>query len=141
MIHLNNQTLTSRISVLYLKKKIHKILSHLKLSKKNLSITFVDDAEIKKINYQYRKKNRPTDVLSFPVNSEFDHLKRFLGDIIISTESAKKQAIQNNLSFRDEYLRLIIHGILHLIGYDHQTDEEYLEMNTLEKKLWNLVKG
>jgi probable rRNA maturation factor len=96
---------------------------------KNISeigVTFCNDAEIKKLNLAYRNKNKPTDVLSF---SFIEGLKvnshdTYLGDVIISLDTAKKQANKFKVSLEEELLRLIVHGILHLFGYDHENVSE-----------------
>lgn len=103
---------------------------------KDLSVAFVSDRRIKALNKIFRNKNQPTDVLSFPYDpDQYDFLEteNFLGDIVISLETAQLQANQNSLSFETEVKQLILHGILHLCGYDHETDEG--EMNELELKL------
>lgn len=103
---------------------------------KVLSVAFVSDRRIKELNKIFRNKNQPTDVLSFPYEpDQYDFLEteNFLGDIVISLETAQLQANQNSLSFETEVKQLILHGILHLCGYDHETDEG--EMNELELKL------
>jgi probable rRNA maturation factor len=100
---------------------------------KSAVITFVSDDEMCKLNNQFRGKNLTTDVLSFPYEAdEFDADKNFLGDIVISIEQAERQAIENNLTLENEVFQLILHGILHLLGYDHETDNG--EMNMLELK-------
>ncbi len=102
-------------------------------SGKSATIAFVSDVEMCKLNSQFRGKNLTTDVLSFPYETdEFDADKDFLGDIVISIEQAERQAIENNLSLENEVFQLILHGILHLLGYDHETDNG--EMNMLELK-------
>jgi probable rRNA maturation factor len=103
---------------------------------KELSVAFVSDRKIKELNRIFRDKNRPTDVLSFPYETDrYDYLEteNFLGDIVISVETAEKQAKENNLTLEAEIKQLILHGILHLIGYDHETDDG--AMNRLELKL------
>lgn len=102
--------------------------------KRSVSIAFVTDEVIKELNFLFRKKNSATDVLSFPDQSdEFDAHEDFLGDIAISAEQAEKQSKENDLSLEAEIKQLILHGILHLCGYDHETDEG--EMNILELNL------
>lgn len=85
-------------------------------------------------------KNRTTDVLSFPLlepNKDISHYKgNFLGDILISLDQAARQAKEQKLAVRREVLFLIVHSILHLIGFDHGTEEEEIEMQTLEGKIW-----
>ena len=94
------------------------------------TIAFVSDKRIRELNRQFRGIDKATDVLSFPA-SEPDELN--LGDIAISAETAATQAKENGLSFDDEIAQLILHGLLHLSGYDHETDNG--EMNRLELRL------
>ncbi len=101
---------------------------------RSLTIAFVDNKEIKKLNKRFRNKESATDVLSFPNESDdFDSDANYIGDIVISAEQAKRQALENNLTLELEIKQLILHGILHLCGYDHETDKG--EMNELELKL------
>jgi len=83
---------------------------------------FIGDKKMKQLNYQYRGINRSTDVLSFeadiPVKG--DH-PLVLGDVVINVQRAETQAIESNRDFYDELWRLLVHGILHLMGYDHET--------------------
>ena len=89
---------------------------------------------MKELNKLFRGKNSTTDVLSFPHQpDEFDPDKNNLGDIVISVERAQKQAKENGLTLEDEIKQLILHGVLHLCGYDHETDNG--EMNTRELQL------
>ena len=100
-----------------------------------VTIVFTGDAAIKKLNQQFRGRNYATDVLSFPTAAESfeteDQSK--LGDVIISLERASAQAKENGLTFTNEAQQLILHGLLHLSGYDHETDSG--EMNRLELRL------
>jgi probable rRNA maturation factor len=103
---------------------------------KNLNIVFLSDRKMRKYNREFRGKNATTDVLSFPhQQDEFDFEETYnnLGDIVISVEQAQKQAAENNLLLELEIRQLILHGILHLCGYDHETDSG--KMNRLELKL------
>ena len=94
------------------------------------TIAFVSDSRMRRLNRQFRGSDRTTDVLSFPAG-DTDDLN--LGDIAISVETAALQAKENGLSFDEEIAQLILHGLLHLAGYDHETDDG--EMNRLELKL------
>ena len=94
------------------------------------TIAFVSDKSIRKLNQQFRSIDKATDVLSFPADGP-DELN--LGDIAVSVDTATAQAKENGLSFDDEIAQLILHGLLHLSGYDHETDSG--EMNKLELKL------
>jgi len=92
------------------------------------TIAFVSDKNIRKLNHQFRQIDKATDVLSFPADEETN-----LGDIAISVETAAAQAKDNGLTFENEIAQLILHGLLHLSGYDHETDNG--EMNRLELRL------
>jgi len=94
------------------------------------TIAFVSDKRIRQLNKQFRGVDKATDVLSFPAD-EPDESN--LGDIAVSVKTAAVQAKDNGLSFDDEIAQLILHGLLHLSGYDHETDNG--EMNRLELKL------
>lgn len=107
-----------------------------------LAIAFVRDRRMRDLNHAYRGKNNATDVLSFPsfdeqsplAEVEFDsEAANYLGDIVISTDTALRQAEEAKHSFEREVSELVIHGTLHLCGYDHETDDG--QMNRLELKL------
>jgi probable rRNA maturation factor len=93
------------------------------------TIAFVSDKRIRQLNRQFRGMDKETDVLSFPSDGPDENL----GDIAISLETAVSQAKENGLSLDDEIGQLILHGLLHLSGYDHETDNG--EMNRLELRL------
>lgn len=99
------------------------------------TVVFVSDRHMRGINRQWRGKKGTTDVLSFPAgDDQFDNPDgSVLGDIVISVEQAAKQAKENGLTFDEELAQLILHGLLHLCGYDHETDRG--EMNRLELRL------
>ena len=94
------------------------------------TIAFVSDRQIKDLNKRYRDFDKPTDVLSFPAE---DEAGINLGDIAISLERAEVQAHENGLTLDNEVAQLILHGLLHLCGYDHETDDGH--MNRLELHL------
>jgi probable rRNA maturation factor len=100
-----------------------------------VTIAFVSDRAMRELNRMWRHKTGTTDVLSFPAEQdEFEKLEGFqLGDIAISVEQAARQAAENGLSLEAELRQLILHGMLHLCGYDHETDAG--EMNRLELRL------
>jgi probable rRNA maturation factor len=99
------------------------------------TIAFVSDRQIRELNRRFRGIEKPTDVLSFPASvDEFGGAAiPNLGDIAISVERAESQAEENGLTFDQEIAQLILHGLLHLYGYDHETDDG--EMNRLELRL------
>lgn len=94
------------------------------------TIAFVSDSNIRRLNRQFRGIDKATDVLSFPAD---DADKLNLGDIAISVETAARQAKENDLTFDEEVAQLILHGLLHLCGYDHETDNG--EMDRLEIRM------
>ncbi len=105
---------------------------------KTFTVAFVSDRKMLELNKQFRGKNLTTDVLSFPFQAdEYDLDDNHLGDIIISLEQAEKQAAENTLSLELEVKQLILHGVLHLCGYDHETDAG--EMNAREIELRELL--
>ena len=92
------------------------------------TVAFVSDKAIRELNRQFRGVDKATDVLSFPADEVHN-----LGDIAISVDTAARQAKENGLTFDEEVAQLILHGLLHLSGYDHETDNG--EMNRLELKI------
>ncbi len=115
----------NRKPLLELEKKLKEEFSE----NRDFSVVIVSDKKISQLNETYRGKKGPTDVLSFEAGQE-----DYLGDIIISAETAERQARQMGHSLEKELKILMIHGFLHLLGYDHETDHG--EMRELEKKLW-----
>jgi probable rRNA maturation factor len=101
-----------------------------------VSINFVDDAEMTKLNRQYRQKNKTTDVLTFEAHDDeslSSAVVRPLGDIVISLPQAARQAATEKHSLATEVRYLLLHGIVHAFGYDHESDQG--EMNALEVKI------
>lgn len=105
--------------------------------KGTINLVLMNDEEIQKLNNAYRQKNKPTDVLSFPyLNSE--EIKNnqdklvILGEIFISKERAIDDAKALKLSLKDELNKLLVHGVLHVLGYDHIDDNDFLEMQKNE---------
>jgi probable rRNA maturation factor len=103
-----------------------------------LSIVFVNDPAIKMLNQQYRGKNTTTDVLTFPLNEKLEN--EFLwGEIVISLDKAKADAMVYDISLFQEIVQLLVHGITHLLGYDHHSDQQELEMKSIENHLINQI--
>lgn len=101
---------------------------------RTFSVVFISDRRMQELNSFFRGKSSTTDVLSFPHRpDEFDNDLSNLGDIVISAEQAARQAEDNGLSLENEIKQLILHGLLHLCGYDHETDNG--EMNARELEL------
>ena len=99
-------------------------------SDSSATIAFVSDKTIRQLNRQFRGVDKATDVLSFPADDENESN---LGDIAVSVDTAAKQARENGLTFDEEEAQLILHGLLHLSGYNHETDNG--EMNRLELRM------
>lgn len=126
------------------KTLIKKILDDLKgrpLPKQicELTVVFTNDSEIHKLNKKYRAKDKATDVLSFShIENGVSAWEKGLGEIIISLDTTKKQAKEYKVTVQQELLRLLIHGTLHLFGYDHEkvSAKEASRMRNLEKKLY-----
>lgn len=105
-----------------------------------LSMVFCDDSAIQDLNKEYRGKDEPTDVLSFPMELEnFVPEIRMLGDIVISMDTAKRQAEEFGHSVMAEIVILMIHGILHLHGYDHIEEEDCKIMRPREAEILNYL--
>jgi len=92
----------------------------LKLTQKDIELLIVDNKTIQQINKKFRQKKEPTDVLSFPLKTEFSHT--LLGSIIISVDFVKQKAKEYGHSQNEELSLLFIHALLHLLGYDHEVD-------------------
>jgi probable rRNA maturation factor len=129
-----------------LEEFFRRVLREMKLRDSDITICFVSDAEIARMNWAFRKKKGPTDVLSFPAGtkrrkrfyiegaeSTENTEKSYLGDIAIAPETARRYAKKNGRSLSNELRVLILHGVLHLLGYDHETDRG--EMDRLERKM------
>ena len=130
---------------------LDKILHELNFPQAEVSIAFVSDAEMAKWNQNFRHKKGPTDVLSFPALSKRRaerHAKRkravvkspvttggFLGDIAIAPETARRFAKENGRTLDNEIRILMLHGVLHLMGYDHESKSDFGQMNRIEQKL------
>ena len=97
-----------------------------------LTIRLVEIAESQSLNSQYRDKDKPTNVLSFPFEVPEGVELNLLGDLIICCDVVKQEAKQQNKALFDHWAHLVIHGCLHLVGFDHISDEEALEMESLE---------
>lgn len=102
-----------------------------------LSLLFTDDAHIQSLNREWRQKDKPTNVLSFPAFevAPGDPLPPMLGDIVLAQETISSEAALEEKPFEHHVTHLIVHGLLHLLGYDHETDEEAEEMEDLERRV------
>lgn len=111
-----------------------KTLSSLNIPQKaGLCIKLSSNAEIKELNKIYRHKDAPTNVLSFPIQ-EFPH-QTSLGDIILAFETVEEEAISQHKKFEHHLAHLVVHGVLHLLGYDHEQESNALLMESLESQI------
>ena len=131
----------------FLQKKIINFNKKFKKYKKNvifLTLLLSGDSEIKKLNKKFRNKNNSTDVLSFPFYNKVEFKKKvkqdkevYLGDIIININKIKNK--NNKVKFRIEFIKLWIHGLAHLFGYDHKKDKDFYNMTNVEKKFLSFL--
>ena len=113
-----------------MRRRAEKMLAHLALADVELSVALVDDATVRTLNRTYRSIDKPTDVLSFTMQEE-----RLLGDVIISVPTAARQAARAGRSVAEEVTMLLAHGLLHLLGYDHDTARKERRMKKLTAEL------
>ena len=131
----------------YLDRKLNKLNSKDKTFKKKsifFTLLLSNDKEIKLLNKKFRKKNKATDVLSFPFQTKPEleiKIKKekeiYLGDIIINLNKIKNKKVLKFFKF--EFDRLWIHGLVHLLGHDHKKDKDFLKMRQIEKKYFDIV--
>lgn len=100
-----------------------------------VTVRLVDNAEISELNQEYRGKNAPTNVLSFPCDWDLPEEPRLLGDIVIAVEVVNQEAKAQQKKMEAHWAHIVIHGLLHLLGYDHIDEAQAEEMETLEKKI------
>ena len=128
-----------------IRSTVLKVLKILDCADKEISLSFVDDENIKQLNKQYLGKDKATNVLSFSLQEgEYGDINpQILGDIIISVETAQRDALYGRLTIAQEIDFLIIHGILHLLGYNHEntTKRETNKMRQKEKELFTAIYG
>jgi len=124
-----------------LRARAIRLLRELRRARAELSIALVDDAEIARLNGTHRGKHRRTDVLSFSLleGEHSEHRGAMLGDVVIGFETAARQARAAHRGFDDEVFRLLVHGTLHLLGWDHQIDADERAMRAEERRLWRLT--
>jgi pyridoxine 5-phosphate synthase len=120
LVTLTSKKLLTDKEIQEIEKKAEKILKYLKLSKKEVSLVLTDNKTIKKLNTEYLGRNYPTNVLSFPFEKEKPSVSNILGEVIISVEKAREEALLYQLDFENYLLALIVHGFVHLLDYDHE---------------------
>ena len=137
-ISVHNLNKKSRLNYTSLRKLAETILEKEK-TRAAVNLIFANDSYMKKLNSKFRGKNKTTDVLSFPLESELKRDSVFLGEVYVSLEQARRQAKEYGVSLHKELQCLVAHGVLHLLGYDHQTKKEASEMRKKEEKYLKLT--
>ena len=124
----------------YLKNKFIKLLNKFKIisNVQEISIFLTNSEKMRQLNLRFRKKNKPTDVLSFPINIVKKKVG-YLGDIAISYEIVNKRSKKSNFNY--EFDKMWVHGYLHLLGYDHKKTREFEKMHKIEKKILNYIES
>ena len=136
MIEIINQQHRYWLNLKKFKELLKKLLKHYKLNHPEVTLVFVDNKTITRLNRQFRKKNALTDVLSFPMKEKGADGKYYLGDIVISVPQAFKQCFSKEHGLERELEFLTIHGLLHLLGYEHSKgiEEEEEKIRSLFAK-------
>lgn len=128
---------SSELSHREIKRMVRAVAKRIGIGNALISIAFVSSGEIKRLNRIYRNRNKPTDVLSFGFSPASGDEKRFknTGELIISRFEAKINAKKKGIAVSDEVRLLIVHGVLHLAGYDHETKKEEKQMFALQNMI------
>ena len=121
-----------------LRARTTRLLREIDCAASELSLSLVPDGEIAQLNESYRHRKGPTDVLAFSLleGEGAEYRGELLGDVVVGIETAERQARRGRRTLDDELARLVIHGTLHLIGYDHVRDSDARVMRAEERRLW-----
>jgi probable rRNA maturation factor len=119
------------------RKVVSAVFKHLNVTKcQEISLVLADDALVRDLNNRYRGKDKPTNVLSFPADGPTGTCCcRLLGDVILARETVERESAEQRKTVRDHTRHLIVHGTLHLLGYDHADDRQADEMERLETEI------
>lgn len=132
----------SRVDRPRLRARAREALRAVGQARAELSLSLVDDGEMRALNHRYRGRDRSTDVLSFSLvegqGAEFRG--GLLGDVVIGIETAARQAAARHRSLDEEVGRLLVHGLLHLIGHDHEREDEARRMRAEERRVWRRLR-
>ena len=124
-----------------IRQTMEKALKDLGCNRSELSILVTGDEQIHELNMQYLNRDKPTNVLSFPMTGDPDGIETgMLGDIVISVDTAKREAAEMGITYHQRIYELLIHGLLHLMGYDHEkSKKDEIKMQKEEKRLLSLL--
>jgi len=150
VIYYANSTRGSGVDSRRLKRTVRSLLKAVGEEGSSISVSLVNDVQIQELNKQHRGKDKPTDVLSFPLieSTLADEApgapepameERMIGDIVISVDTARRQAADYDAQLQDEIDRLLIHGVLHIIGHDHEEPDERARMESEERRLADAI--
>ena len=142
MVFIKNQQEIIPVEAKKIRKAAERILASLRISGYELSVLLLDNKGIRAVNKKYLNRNRPTNVISFSLTEgEFGNINpHVLGDVVISVEKALEQAETRGTSLEEELTFLLIHGVLHLVGYDHEGKrDERSKMEEKEKEVYRFV--
>ena len=145
-VSIQNHQKLFKIDMSRLRKSLKRLLKELNCDERVIvDLLIVDDKEIQELNNSYLSRNNPTNVLSFAMTEgEFGNINpQILGDIVISVETASREALISHIDLMDELEFLVIHGLLHLLGYNHENTsvEKAMEMNGRERELFFHLRG
>ena len=137
---IDNRQKKYTISLTTIQQKARDILNALACLNAELSILIVDEPQIAILNKKYLRRYGPTNVIAFPMRTDqFSNINpELLGDVVISIETAEKEAKRIGISMEERFTQLMVHGILHLLSYDHETSEQ--EADRMEKKSEEILK-
>ena len=141
-IYLSNRQKALPIKTANLRRRLTRLLKEMDISEADLSVTVTDDAEIRSINHQYRGADKATNVLAFALEEgePLPGAPRVLGDIVISAETIQKEAGPLGYTDGEMFYFYLVHGLLHLIGYDHERGpEEAARQEAETERLWGLI--
>lgn len=150
VIYVDNRTRGTGLDVAAQQRVLERLLAEIGEAETSVSLTFVRDPEMRRLNREHRGKDAPTDVLSFPIyppdafdrrgatrpaGSAPSEVERMLGDIVVSVDTALRQAEAYDAPLEREVQRLLVHAVLHLAGHDHLVDAERIVMEAEERRL------
>jgi probable rRNA maturation factor len=143
--HIENQQKKVKLDLRRIRRAVHKLKKALKCADQEISLLFVDNEQIREMNRQYLNRDHATNVISFPLKEgAYGHINpQVLGDVVISVERAFQDAAAADLSLDDEIDFLVIHGLLHLLGYNHEgrNEDEAKKMKEKENAVFFLLNG
>jgi len=143
-ISIQNRQKIEKIDLMRLRRSLKRLMRELDSVEADIGILLVDDDQIRKLNRDYLGRDRPTNVISFPIREgAFDDLHpEMLGDIVLSVETAARDALAVHFDIMDEVEFLLIHGLLHLMGYDHENGKasETENMKQRERELFYMLR-